>query len=203
MKKLIRLIPLLLLGSALSIRAQAAPLASLKFVMPTGVDPLDLTFTSDGQILSFFGRDTMPDPLDPEAPFGVEFRTNGILRVGGFQILPGQGSFVGDLGVTSQVDPQYESFTPWIVSPAAPFATLHAAPGSALVGDPDPILPLPGLPLHSILQYTGGLEGADLEAFRNQQFNVIAQAVPEPGAVAAMSCAALAAGSLLLRRRRR
>jgi transcription termination factor Rho len=61
---------------------------------------------------------------------------------------------------------------------------------------------LPGLPLHSILQYTGGLDGSDLDAFRDQQFLVIARAVPEPGALTAMAAAVLVIGTAALRRRR-
>jgi hypothetical protein len=207
MKKLIQSVILLLLSLTLCVSALAAGgLASLKFVMPTGVDPLDLTFTFNGEVLSFFGRDTMPAVAGgPTAPFGVEFRTDGQFIANMFTITPGLGNYTGGLDITTSVDPAYSgyNYTPWNASGPAPYVVLTAAPGSALVGEPDPTLPLPGLPLHSILQYTGGLSGSDLDAFANQEYFVTAQGVPEPGMVAFAVCAGISAGAVALRRKRR
>jgi len=202
LKKLVSLTCLILIAGTVSSRAFAAPQANLVFVMPTGVDPIDLTFSFNGQSLFFTGFETMPDPQNPGDPFGVEFRSSGPLLFNRFVITKDEpGSFTGSLAITTLAENINGPHTPWGSTETDGINTLFAVPGSALVGDPN--IPLP---LHSILQFqsiSNGTTGDEAD-YAGQRYKVTAFAVPEPGTWTMGGCLALLAfGATRLKSKRR
>jgi hypothetical protein len=202
-KKLLTITGLILLAASASTRGFAALTANMLFVMPTGVDPVDLTFSFSGQTLTFFGSDTMPDPENPLDPFGVEFRSSGPLFNKFVITKDNPEVFSGALSVLTSADNINGTPTPWGVANSGAVTTLFAVPGSALVGEPNnnPI----EIPLHSILQFQSLTDGTELdqEAFAGQRYKVTAFAVPEPGTWSIGACLAISAlGVVRLKRRK-
>ena len=197
MKKLFLIICLLaLVVAGTGSTAQVSKQATIKFVMPTGVDPFQYAFTFDGE--TFTGI-----PGSQLLGLGIELLVpdTSNIQLGRFVV---QTTYAGGITFNIEVDPdsRFSSLAPWLYTPLSPSsADLDAQPGSGKVGETLPNKP--GDRFFARL-FLDSIDPADQTAFNNSTFTITGfiAAVPEPGSVAMLAGIVIAGGTALRIRRR-
>lgn len=177
---------------------------TLDYVMPTGVDPVDLTFNFIGDSHTITGNTLLSNGLGGQGGANLHAGTTfGPLSITEFTVT---FDYAGGLSFLSSAP--IGGFTPWsvpsgVVSPPGP-AVFDAQPGSAPAGfAPD------NNHYFALLRYdsdfNGNLSPSDIATFSASSITITATrgtlATPEPG-ILALAITPLAAGLLVLRRRR-
>lgn len=195
MKRIVCILLLLVAMGATQSRscAQFNP-SPIAYIMPTGVDPLFLDFTFDGQQYTVSGLQLLPSTYNSGGD-GVEFRVphsdNTGIVFNRFEITT---DYVGGFSLTSSSMP---GFTPWgVTQPTGASAVVFALPGSALVGEP--------VGPDRYFAHFGGTSDSftGIDTFATSSFVIRGFAIPEPGAPSALAAALAAACALVLKRRK-
>jgi hypothetical protein len=180
--------------------AQTLKAGVVKFVMPTGVDPIQYEFTYDGQLYTGIPGSEI---LDPGINLLVPHTNNSGIQFSKFLIA---SSYAGGITLLTEIgnDPRFNGFMPWVYTPIDQFSGIVQAPtGSVNVGQG--LHNGPGDRFFALMHIDPSFfTPAELDAFSNSTFTIqgfTPAAVPEPG-TAGMLVGVVAAGGLALRSRR-